>query len=897
MSGPRRNRRGAARAALTSALAALGLAAAPLVANAQDVVLPTGQLVSPAGAITPLAAFPTGLAVSPDGATILALAGRPVTATGTVSVIMVIDVATGHLKQALQVGDAFQSATFTRDGATAYVAGGGDGVVHVFTVGSGGVLRAGTDVATGCDYVTGIMLAADEKTIWVACPQAGRVLHLDLAGGAVLLQAAAPSPDQIGISPDRSHVYASNWKGNTISVIDARSGRAQEIVVGDHPGALSVLPDGTVVVADANDGTLEPAAVLAALNPPAPPRGLPGTMRSGSAAGALLLLAAALAAALALWRRRGPGPVGGGRAGVRRVLALGLGGVVLLALSAPASALAKPGGPHGPLSQVGDTPQYVDASTPAVFTDLAQVGGHGDAPNAIAMAGDGRLLVSLGADNAIAVLAPGIDPAVPWRLTGLIPTGWYPLVLATSPDGATLHAVTARGLGHSAAATSPVVDPDPAAVAVDSAYATVGTLESLPIPSGAGLAGDTATALRGIAKAPSQGLLALGRRGPIKHVIYVTRENKTYDADLGDLHPGPDAALTLFGQPNTPNLHALERQFTELHAFYYPGYASVTGHMWEDAGGVSDIYERVTGDGGGLSDSWHQASNYPASGLLVGQVYQAGLSVRTYNEELAQQSGLFPARLQASTRVFPNYDLHVSDTSREAGWETEFRQFEAHRCGGDLAAVYGASCALPALEYVYLGEDHTTVTDQPGYPTVEAQVADNDYATGKLIDTVSKSPDWSSTLVIVVEDDPQGTGDVVSAYHGFVALASPYVKRAFVSDTHYELASIVRAIDDILGLPPLTDYVAQARPMDDAFTLTADPAGYSVDGSGVTAFPFTPLAGTAPAADPAHGIFSFAQVDRLDPALAGRSTWLQLRGMTQEEWLRTHAHSSPRPAR
>src|SRR5262249_10254286 len=138
----------------------------------------------------------------------------------------------------------------------------------------------------------------------------------------------------------------------------------------------------------------------------------------------------------------------------------------------------------------------------------------------------------------------------------------------------------------------------------------------------------------------------LSKRSAIKHVIYITRENKTYDADLGDLHPGPGNALVLFGQQVTPNLHALERGFVEAQNFTYPGTASTTGPLWEDAGGTSDVFERANGDGN-LNDSWREPTNYPRTGLLVEQAWKAGLSVRTYNEELAQQSGLFPAYLQA----------------------------------------------------------------------------------------------------------------------------------------------------------------------------------------------------------------------------------------------------------
>jgi hypothetical protein len=495
--------------------------------------------------------------------------------------------------------------------------------------------------------------------------------------------------------------------------------------------------------------------------------------------------------------------------------------------------------------------------------------------------------VSLGGDDAVAVLAP-TSSADPWRLDGLVPTGWYPDALALSRDGSTLAVVTARGLGHSAAATQPYVDPDPASLSVDGAYATAGTLEMLPVPSAGQLALDTAQVRRTLesqvpANVDPNNPVLLGPDGPIKHIIYVTRENKTYDMDLGDLHPGPGNALVLFGQTNTPNLHSLERQFAESNNFTYQGFASVVGHMWEDAGTVSDVYEHAVASNTGthfqhLNDSWHDPTNYPTSGLLVEQAWKAGLSVRTYNEELAQQSGLLPPQYQASTSVFPNYNLHVSDVVRERGWKSEFDQFEAHSCTGDLASTYGSQCSLPALEYVYLGEDHTTVVNQPGYPTVQAQVADNDYATGLLIDAVSHSPDWGSTLVIVVEDDPQGTGDHVSAYHGLLAVASPWIRRGEISSTPYNLTSAIAAIDRILGLPPITDFAATTRPLDDLFTSVPDLTPFTADPSGVQLYPFTPLPGQPRASDPAHGIYSFSEPDRTDPAVANAATWRQIRG-------------------
>ena len=525
---------------------------------------------------------------------------------------------------------------------------------------------------------------------------------------------------------------------------------------------------------------------------------------------------------------------------------------------------------------------YAPGSSTPVFTDLAQVGRRDDAPNAIVLARDGRAFVSLGGDDAVAVLRPA---GLHWRLEGLVPTGWYPDAVALAPDGSTLHVVTARGLARSMLDLGP--DPDPAALAVDGAYATAGTLESTVLP--ADLAGLTtrARATLALPPAPPRGTsnpILAGPRGPLRHVIYITRENKTYDADLGDLHPGsPDTALTLFGRDVTPNLHALETQFAEPDDFTYQGFASVVGHMWEDAGTVSDVFDRAVGSDtsahlGHGDDSWHEPSNYPASGLLTEQALRAGLSVRTYNEELAQQGRLLPDRYQAPTSVYPNYDLHVPDVQREAGWEKEFRQFVAHRCTGDLAQAYGASCSLPSLEYVYLGGDHTTVVDEPGYPTIEAQVADNDLATARVIDAVSHSPYWRSTLVIVVEDDPQGTGDVRSAYRGPLALASPYVRRGIVSHTPYSLTSIVAAIDDVLGLPALTDYALTSRPLDDLFTDRADLRPFTADPSGASRYPWQPLPGSPPAADARHGIYGFAEPDETDPALATASQWRAVKG-------------------
>jgi hypothetical protein len=176
--------------------------------------------------------------------------------------------------------------------------------------------------------------------------------------------------------------------------------------------------------------------------------------------------------------------------------------------------------------------------------------------------------------------------------------------------------------------------------------------------------------------------------------------------------------------------------------------------------------------------------------------------------------------------------------------------------------------------------DHTSVTNQRGYPTLQAQVANNDYATGLLIEAVSHSPDWMSTLVVVLEDDPQSAGDTVSPWRGILAIASPWIKRGQISHVHYSQTSVIAAIDALLGLPPLTDYVATSRPLDDLFISDGHPdmTPFVADSTAVERFPFVPVPGTSPTSDLAHGVFSFDHPDDIDDELAARSTEAQIRG-------------------
>ncbi|MBI4728065.1 MAG: bifunctional YncE family protein/alkaline phosphatase family protein [Acidobacteria bacterium] len=444
-----------------------------------------------------------------------------------------------------------------------------------------------------------------------------------------------------------------------------------------------------------------------------------------------------------------------------------------------------------------------------------------DSPSAVTFGPDGRAYVAVSASNAIAVLEPSGDS---YTVAGYIPTAWYPTNVAVGSDG-TVHVLSARGTGDAPVGQVTGLPPENGPVP-DGAYATAGALETVPPPDAAALAAYTATVRRVNARHDAAPLPA-----EIKHVIYVVRENKTYDEVFGDIPTGDgDPAYTLFPEADTPNAHAIAKRWVLADRFFYPGEASKTGHFWTDAGDVADIEER-SWHPQGLNDSWGDLAHYPSAGLLFERAKDLGVSFRVYNEELYEEArgarGLPPDQFQAPETVFPRYDLATPDvvrvtggttagSSTASGWVSEFRQFAAHQCSGALAGAYGETCDLPSIEYVYLGGDHAAY-GEPGMPTPPSSVADNDDATGRLVDIVSHSPYWNSTAIVIVEDDPQSGGDHVSPYRGLVMVASPYAKRGYVTHTRHSLAGVLRLIEQVAGIPPLSQFDAMARPLDDMF--------------------------------------------------------------------------------
>jgi len=327
----------------------------------------------------------------------------------------------------------------------------------------------------------------------------------------------------------------------------------------------------------------------------------------------------------------------------------------------------------------------------------------------------------------------------------------------------------------------------------------------------------------------------VGGVSPIKHVFYVIRENRTYDQVLGDVTSGNgDPRLTIFGRDITPNAHALAQNFVLFDNFYVDADVSYNGHSYSTAAYATDFIEKMwqtsmvgrggiyLGEGGGFMRNPFGNLAAPALGYIWDYARRANVSVRSYGEFVAHTSRSPSGDVVAMEsvpglrgRVAPAYagwDLDIPDGKRIDNWLTEFRQFEAN---GNL----------PQLSIIRLPNDHTAGT-RAGSPTPRAMVAENDLALGRLVEAISSSVYWRDSAIFVLEDDAQSGPDHVDSHRSILLAAGPFVKRGVVDHTFYTTSGVLRTIELILGLPPMSQYDAAATSMYNAFTGTPNLAGY-----------------------------------------------------------------------
>jgi phospholipase C len=303
--------------------------------------------------------------------------------------------------------------------------------------------------------------------------------------------------------------------------------------------------------------------------------------------------------------------------------------------------------------------------------------------------------------------------------------------------------------------------------------------------------------------------------GPIKHVFFILKENRTYDQVLGDLPAGDgDKTLTWFGARVTPNQHALAAQYGLFDNFYASGEVSESGHFWADMAFVNDYVERTWPSVYANRDTVDDAlsgigSPIPRNGYIWRAADAAHISFRNYGEMSAVPTPFGPASdpdkhlEKLSDPHYETWNLDYSDLDRVKEWRREFLDFVRQ---GDV----------PQIEYIWLPNDHT-YGSRTGKLTPVAYVAQNDYAVGRIVDLISHSAVWPSSAIFITEDDAQDGADHVSDQRTTFFVASPFA-RGGLTHHHYSTVSILRTMELILGLKPLSEYDATAVPLYAAFT-------------------------------------------------------------------------------
>ena len=854
-------------AALAAAILLASIASAqPLRPNMSSITrsterpLPTGQSITPLAArgasyvaLNPelpglpdfTAGQPAAMALSPDQRTLLVLtsgynrqydtAGKIVPA-GSNEYIFVFDVtgATPVKLQVLQLPNSFLGIGWSPRGDAFYVSGGVDDVVREYT-------RAASGFA------------------------AARTFALGHKAGLGL--AVKPGSAGLAVSPDGTRLLVANLQNDSVSLIDLASGGVTErdLRPGVGDPAKSGQPGGTfpravVWVSDTRAYvTSERDREVIALN-------------VGPAATASELTIGARIAT-----RGQPTALLTNAARTRLYAAQSNSDAVVVVDPARDRVLGS----------------FATTAPAAIWPNPARLGGAGS--NALALSPDGRtLFVSNGGENAVAVvalgnLAAGVAAkhgAAASSVVGLIPTGWYPTAVAVTKSGQLFVTNNKSQPGPNPGGcrqTADALDDDRSCQAANQYVWQLekGGLLSLPVPSGAELGRLTRQVavndhFPGYEQVQRDAATMAFLRAHIRHVVYIVKENRTYDQVLGDLGIGNgDPKLTLLGAAITPNHHALARQFVTLDAFFDSGESSNTGWNWTTAGRTTDFTERAApvnyagrglqydqeGNNRNINVSFADIAERHAAnpltpadpnllaggadvaapdgpggdaghGYLWDNALRAGKTVRNYGFYGDLSRYFVPA---ATGQLIPlerdpfSAKLQVFYTTKAAlrpltdyyfrGFDQSFPDFYRFKEWEREFDAAAASGTLPQLTLLRLAHDHfgNFKTAIDGVDTIETMMADNDYALGRVIEKIAHSSSAADTLVFVIEDDAQNGADHVDAHRSMAFIVGPYVKQHAVVSTHHTTVDFVRTIEDILGLPPMGLNDALAQPMSDVF--------------------------------------------------------------------------------
>ncbi|MCZ8516441.1 beta-propeller fold lactonase family protein [Paenibacillus filicis] len=612
-------------------------------------------------------------------------------------------------------------------------------------------------------------------------------------------------PQEVAVSPDDKTIYVSGQYANKLVAVDVASGQTAQATVGSYPYGVVLSEDGhTAYVSNQGENTMSVLSVDGLTMTPKNP------ITVGTHPNSMLI-------------------------------------------DAKKHRLFVANGDNDTVSVVETGSNTVtDTISLAPFQDAHA----GTQPNNLALSPDGNTMyVTNGGNNDVAV----VDVSGPssengngqgdfGRIKGLIPTGWYPTGVQITPDGKRMLITSAKGLG-----TGPNAPADPSK---PTNYPYIerqlqGFLQVVDIPSNSQLNKYTRMVwenngfndhgkVNGFDKEENASSTIVPRHvgdsSPIKHVIYIVKENRTYDQVFGDLGKGNgDPSLAIFGKDVTPNHHKLAEQFVTLDNFYANGEVSQNGWQWVTQASSNPYNELGTAQGYAGNGSQYDSEGYhpfiaagssdPAHAYLWDKLALQNIPFRNYGQFVVPSNwfkasdqvkcvqGKFCAYdplLDANTNHdYAWYDMGVTDQHRFDVWNQEFQQYVANN-------------NLPSMQFIDLPRDHTA-----GGATAKQLVADNDLALGKIVDTVSHSKYWKDTAIFVVEDDPQNGPDHVDA-HRTVALAiSPYTQRGIVDSHFYSQVSMLRTIELFLGVEPMSQFDAAAMPMIWSFSDKPNFASYT----------------------------------------------------------------------
>ncbi len=793
--------------AMLSVLALSGLAISAVVKQQAGhlpggkLVTPTNQLVTPTGRQIELAGTrPNAIALSPDGK-LLAAAGKssdlvlidPAKATLLRRVALPNDklndpnpstVSPNILKPDTSGQLSYTGLTFSHDGKRLYLSN-VNGSVKVFAV-------AGEDVQPlftiaipeakaprrAAEIPAGLALTEDDQTLYV-CGNLGNRLHAINAADGKLLRSwdVGVAPYDVVLAGGKA--YVSNWGGR----------RPKDTSLTGPAGR------GTLVRVDpvrhiASEGSLSVVDVLG----DQPTRDIMVRLHSSA-------------------------------------LALSPNGRYLVCANAGSDNLS-----------VIDL--HTDAVVETIWAKAKPSELLGATPCALCFAPDGkRLYVANGTQNAVAVIdfAPGRS-----QLRGLVPVGWFPGGLAFDAERGQLCVANIKGM--------PDEDRRSKSGGFNSHQYT-GSVSLVPLPRDRDLPALSETVYRGIrreritasAQPPRSGQPPrpvperIGEPSLIKHVVYVIKENRTYDQVLGDVAEGNGQKdLCIFGEQVSPNQHKLVRDFVLLDNTYCCSILSADGHQWSTTAFGNDYLERSFAgwprsypDGMGIDEA--DALAYSSGGFLWDNALAHKVSLWNFGEFAMPECGWKDKSRKGSPRWRDYYDEFLKPSGQVAigsepsvetirpftptdyvGWEMSVPDVWRAAYVKRQLGKWEAQGDMPQLIFICLPDDHTSGTGA-GVPTPEAYVADNDLAFGQIVEAFGKSRFGAETLVLGIEDDPQAGWDHVSGYRTTAYIAGPYVKRGAVVSTMYNTVSLIRTIEQILGLPPMNQFDAAAEPMFDCF--------------------------------------------------------------------------------